>query len=126
MTIRSNYCVVFIRFTNFRNPFLTADSGITNITFTPSGGRRLFHSRYMIPIAWHRLFMSYRNIINDIITTVIPLLLQNAGNMNNKLFPPSVLITTITELSSVMMALIAGSCAPRNSAFLPMTCFNAS
>jgi hypothetical protein len=56
--------------------------------------------------------MSYRNTINGIIITLTLPPLQNADNMNNKLFSPLILIIAITGLSPTIIARIAAFCTP--------------
>ncbi|KAF2008296.1 hypothetical protein BU24DRAFT_327475, partial [Aaosphaeria arxii CBS 175.79] len=51
--------------------------------------------------------MSSRNAINGTTTTVVPPGSMNAGNMNNKLLPAPVAITTTMLLSPRMIASMA-------------------
>jgi hypothetical protein len=120
ITIQSNCRVARNRFKNVANFSSTADSGVTNTTAAASGGRRPFYAAHNIPNNLHRRIMSPRNAINRITTTVVPLCSVYAGNMNNKLFPPPISITTTTGLSPATIAAIASSCTLRNWAVLPI------
>ena len=65
-----------------------------------------------------------RNAINGTTTTVVPLYLAYAGNINNMLFSALVGITATTGLLLAIIALIASFCTPRNLAALPIICCN--
>jgi hypothetical protein len=124
MMMRSNCLVALNRFKNVMNPLLTADSGVTNTTAAALGGRRPSYSVYNIPNYLYRRFISLRNVINGITTTVVPPCSAHAGNINNKLFPAPVGITVTTGLSPAVMAWIPSSWTPRNAASFPIIRFN--
>ncbi|KAF2814500.1 uncharacterized protein BDZ99DRAFT_379865, partial [Mytilinidion resinicola] len=52
------------------------------------------------------------NAINSTTTTIIPPCSAYAGNINNKLFPILVSITTTTGLSPAVIIAIASFCTP--------------
>jgi hypothetical protein len=68
--------------------------------------------------------MSLSNATNGNTTIVTPSGVQNAGNMNIKLFPPPVSMTYTIGYSPHATAWITGSCNPRNNTAGPIICFN--
>src|ERR1700722_19794340 len=106
------------------NVLVTADSGVTNTIDAVLCGLRLSHWTHSMRASLHRLSKSSCNEHNGMITMVVPLWTQYAGNMNNMLFPSPVAIILTMGLCPVIMACTAFSCNPRNSAFSPINSFN--
>src|SRR5450432_3057100 len=106
------------------NVLVTTNLGVTNIMDAVLYGFRLSHCTHSIRASLHRLSKSSYNEHNRIITTVVPPLMQYAGNMNDKLFPCPVAMILTMGLCPVMMAWIVFSYNPRNSTFSPINSFN--
>src|SRR5450432_38892 len=94
------------------NVLVTTNSGVTNTMDAVSCGFRLSHWTHSIRASLHRLSKSSYNEHNGIITTVVPLLTQYAGNMNDKLFPCPVAMILTMGLCPVMIAWMVFSCNP--------------
>src|SRR5579862_5920996 len=124
MTIRSNWYVLCNRLMNVLNVLVMADSGVTNIIDAVLYSLRLSYRTHSIQASLHCLSKSSCNEHNGIITTMVPLLTQYTGNINNKLFPSPVAITLTIGLCPVIMACMVFSCKLQNSAFCPINSFN--
>lgn len=134
MTIRSNRSCPRNRLMNRIKSSLRLLSGVTNTIRALSGGLRRFHSRQSMPDSRHLRCKSCRNAINGTttyddrlipdqipcddhpLTMVTPPSPQNAGNINNKLFPPPVGMMANIRSWPLMMDSTTLFCDPRNSA----------
>ena len=106
------------------NVFVTTDSSVTNIMDAISCGFQLSHCIYSIRASLYYLSKSSYNEYNGIIIIVVPLLMQYASNINNKLFPSPIAIILTIGLYLVIMAYIVFSYNLRNSAISPINSFN--
>ena len=106
------------------NVLVIANLGVTNIINAVLYSFQLSHQTHSMCTSLHCLSKSSCNEHNRIITTVVPLLMQYASNINNKLFPSPIAIILTMGLYSVIMAYIVFSCNLRNSAFSPINSFN--
>ncbi|KAK7191964.1 hypothetical protein PSPO01_02413 [Paraphaeosphaeria sporulosa] len=68
--------------------------------------------------------MSPYNVINGIITMVVPPYSTHAGNINNMLLPAPIGITATTGLSPPIITLMASFYTLRNVAVLPTIRYN--
>lgn len=75
--------------TKTRNPFVTADSGVTNTIDAPRFPPRPCHTCESIPARSHRSCKSCRRATSGTTTTVTPSGEQYAGSMNDMLLPPA-------------------------------------
>ena len=126
MYIQFNCWAVFFLIIHNLNIFSTADSDLTNTNYflLHFSWCWLFHSAHEICKQWHWINMSVHNAINRTTTILTLLKLHHADNMNNKLFPSSVLIIWITQFFSCIMNWMTVCWQPQNSASTLNISFN--
>jgi hypothetical protein len=122
---RSNYWFNIFVLTKSANDCNTADSAITNTICVLYGGARLLlQIAHRIPSLRHRSAMSSYNMIFGITTIVTLSRDATTSNMNNKLLPPPVRITTTIRGWPPTMASNASRCLLRNWAWALYVFFN--
>lgn len=110
--IRSSRCTIRSWFKNEWNLGVMADLGVMSTIDALSGGRRRSYTAYEMLSCWHRRWKSWRSVISGITTTVVPLGLMYAGNINSMLFPLLVGMTAMMGLLLCWMACSAGPWTP--------------
>ena len=103
MIIRFNCYITCIRFKNVRKPLPTTDLDITNIIYILLFSYRLFYFQHIISICQYHFCKFSCNTINRITIIFTSLLLQNAGNINNRFFFLSIFIIIIMKFLFIMI-----------------------
>jgi hypothetical protein len=125
MMTRSNYWFNIFALTKSANNCDTADSAITNTICALYGGARLsLQIVHRIPSLQHRSAMSSCNMIFGMTTIVTLSRDATASNINNKLLPPPVRITTTIRGWPPTIASNASRCLLRNWAWALYVFFN--